>query len=56
MVYITESQPILQHLYGLVKEKKTEELASDFWVFNGTICMRDLHNSQVIDITHESDI
>ena len=45
-----------KRLYCLVKVKKTEGLVSNLWVFNGTIHMREIHNSRVIDITHESDI
>ena len=45
-----------RYLYGSVKVKKTEGLIFDFWVFNGTIRMRELQDSRVINITHESDI
>ena len=48
--------PYYRYLYGLVKEKKAESLIIDFWVFNGTIRMRELQDSRVINITHESDI
>ena len=48
--------PYYRYLYGLVKEKKAEGLIFDFWVFNGTIRMRELQDSRVINITHESDI
>ena len=48
--------PYYRYLYGLVKEKKAEGLIFDFWVFNGTILMRELQDSPVINITHESDI
>ena len=48
--------PYYRYLYGLVKEKKVEGLIFDFWVFNGTIRMRELQDSRVINITHESDI
>ena len=48
--------PYYRHLYGLVKEKKAEGLIFDFWVFNGAIRMRELQDSSVINITHESDI
>ena len=48
--------PYYRYLYGLVKEKKTEGLIVDFRVFNGTICMRELQDSCVINITHESNI
>ena len=34
--------------YNLVKEKKAEGLIFYFWVFNGTICMRELQDSCVI--------
>ena len=45
-----------RYLYGLVKEKKVEGLIFYFWVFNGTIRMRELQDSRVINITHDSDI
>ena len=48
--------PNYRYLYGLVKEKKAEGLIFYFWVFNGTIRMRELQDSRVINITHESDI
>ena len=48
--------PYYKYLYGLAKEKKAEGLILDFWVFNGTIRMRELQDSRVINITHESDI
>ena len=48
--------PYYRYLYGLFKEKKAEGLIFDFWVFNGTICMRELQDSRVIIISHESDI
>ena len=48
--------PYYRHLYGLVKEKKAEGQIFDFWFFNGTIRMRELQDSCVINITHESDI
>ena len=48
--------PYYRYLYGLVKEKKAEGLIFYFWVFNGTIRMRELQDSRVINITHESDI
>ena len=48
--------PYYRYLYGLVKEKKAEGLIFDFWVFNRTIRMRELQDSRVINITHESDI
>ena len=47
--------PYYRYLYGLVKEKKAEGLIFYFWVFNGTIRMRELQDSRVINITHESD-
>ena len=45
-----------RYLYNLVKEKMAEGLIFYFWVFNGTIRMRELQDSRVINITHESDI
>ena len=48
--------PYYRYLYGLVKEKKAEGLIFYFWVFNGIIRMRELQDSRVINITHESDI
>ena len=45
-----------RYLYGLVKEKHAEGLIFYFLVFNGTIHMRELQDSRVINITHESDI
>ena len=48
--------PYYRYLYGLVKKKKAEGLIFDFWVFNGTIRMRELQDSPVTNITHESDI
>ena len=45
-----------RYFYGLVKEKKADGLIFDFWVFNGTILMRELQDSCVINITQESDI
>ena len=48
--------PYYRYLYGLVKEKKAEGLIFDFWVFNGTIRMRELQDSRVTNITHKSDI
>ena len=45
-----------RYLYGLVKDKKTEGLTFDFWVFNRTIRMREFQDSSVINIAHESDI
>ena len=48
--------PYYRYLYGLVKKKKAEDLIFDFWVFNGTISMRELQDSRDINITHESDI
>ena len=48
--------PYYRHLYGLVKEKKAEGLIFYFWVFNRTIRMKELEDSCVIKITHESDI
>ena len=47
--------PYYQHLYGLVKQKKTS-LMFDFLVFNRIIHMRKLQNSHAIDITYEFDI
>ena len=38
--------PYDRYLYGLVKEKKAEGLIFDFWVFNGTIRMRELQDSR----------
>ena len=40
--------PYYRYLYGLVKEKKAESLIFDFCVFNGTICKRELQDSQDI--------
>ena len=48
--------PYYRYLYGFVKEKKAEGLIFYFWVFTGTIRMRELQDSRVINITHESDI
>ena len=48
--------PYYRCFYGLVKEKKAEGLIFDFWIFNGTIRMRELQDSRVINFTHESDI
>ena len=48
--------PCYRYLYGLVKEKKADDLIFDFWVFNGTNHMRKLQDSRIINITHESDI
>ena len=48
--------PYYRYLYGLVKEKKAEGLIFYFWIFNGAIRMRELQDSRVINITHESDI
>ena len=48
--------PYYRYLYGLVKEKKAEGLIFYFWVFNGTIRMRELQDSRVINVRHESDI
>ena len=48
--------PYYRYLYGLVKEKKAEGLIFDFWVFNGTIRVREMQDSRVINITYESDI
>ena len=48
--------PYYRYLYGLVKEKKAEGLIFYFWVFNGTIRMRELQDSRVINIIHESHI
>ena len=45
-----------RYLYSSVKEKKAEGLIIDFWVLNGIIRMRELQDSRVIIITHESDI
>ena len=45
-----------RYFYGLVKEKKADGLIFDFWVFNGTILMRELQVSCVINIIEESDI
>ena len=45
-----------RYLYGLVKDKNAESPISYFRVFNGTIRMRELQDSRVINITHESDI
>ena len=45
-----------RYLYALIKEKKAEGLIFYFWVFNGTILMRELQDSCVINITQESDI
>ena len=45
-----------RYLYSLVKEKKAEALIFYFWVFNRTIRMREMQDSRVINITHESDI
>ena len=54
--------PYYRYLFGLVKEKKADFLFSSFYlifyfcVFNRTICIRELPDSHVINITHESDI
>ena len=45
--------PCYRYLYGLVK---ADDFIFDFWVFNGTIHMRKLQDSRIINITHESDI
>ena len=45
-----------RYFYGLVKEKKADGLIFYFWVFNGTILMRELQDSCVINIIQESDI
>ena len=44
-----------RYLYGLVKGKKVKGLTFYFWVFNGTIHMRELQYSRVINLTYESD-
>ena len=38
-----------RYLYGLVKEKKVKGLIFYFWVFNGTIHMRELHTNLIFD-------
>ena len=48
--------PYYRYLYGLVKEKKAEGLIFYFSVFNGIIRMRELQDSHVINVRHESDI
>ena len=48
--------PYYRYLYDLVKEKKAEGLIFDFWVLNGIVRMKELQDSRVINITHESDI
>ena len=56
-IFVTQNLCLYyRYLYGLVKEKKTESLIFNFWVFDGTICMMELQDSCVINITHESDI
>ena len=56
-IFVTQNLcPYYRYLYGLVKEKKAESLIFNFWVFDGTICMMELQDSCVINITHESDI
>ena len=56
-IFISQDlSPYYRYLYVLVKEKKAEGLIFDFWIFNGTIRMRELQDSRVINITHESDI
>ena len=56
-IFITQNLcSYYRYLYGLVKEKMAEGLIFDFWVFNGTIRLRELQDSHVINITHESDI
>ena len=55
-IFISQDlSPYYRYLYVLVKEKKAEGLIFDFWIFNGTIRMRELQDSRVINITHESD-
>ena len=41
---------------GLAKAKKAQGLIFYFRFFSGTIRMRELHDSRVINNTHESDI
>ena len=48
--------PYYRYLFGLVKDKKAEGLIFYFCVFNRTIRIRELQDSHVINITHESDI
>ena len=48
--------PYYRYLHNLVKEKKVEGLIFHFWVYKGTISMRQLQDSHVIHITHKSDI
>ena len=48
--------PHYRYLFGLVKDKKAEGLIFYFCVFNRTIRIRELQDSHVINITHESDI
>ena len=48
--------PYYRYLYGLVKENKVKGLIFDFWVFNGTLRTRELQDSRVINVIHESDI
>ena len=38
-----------RYLCGLVKQKKTEGPISDFWVFNGTVRMKELYDSCISD-------
>ena len=45
-LHLLESLPILWDLYGLVKEKKSEGLIFNFWIFNGIIRMRELQDSR----------
>ena len=45
-----------KHLYGLAKKKKAEGHIFNFWVCNGTIHVRKLQDSPMIDNTHKSDV
>ena len=55
--HLPKSLPISSVLMWFGKRKKAADgIIYDFWVFNVTICMRELQDSRVIEITHETDI
>ena len=53
---ITQSLPVLQIFVWFSQRGEAESLIFDFCVFNGTIHMRELQDSRVINIKDESDI
>ena len=56
-IFINQSFcPYYRKLCGLLKDLSNEGLIDSFWIWNGTIKIRESSQSEPVSITHESDL